>query len=315
VFIDRYRAYNLGLSVNSIAREIYAAMNGTTAATFRYDGDEYPVVLELRDEDKEKIPDLGRIFIAANTGNLIPVSNFAALEKGMGPVSVRRENQSRMIHITGTLADKGRVFEIEQKIRELLDTEYILPDGRYLSYQGQSGEISETIGTFITIIILAILLVFGVMAGVYESFKDPFINLFTIPLMLIGVVAIYSITGQTISMFTLVGVVMLVGIVTNNGIILVDYTNLLVGRGIPVRQACIEGGASRLRPVLMTALTTIIGLIPLAFFPGNSSAFIQPIGLTVIGGLISSTFITLFFIPVLYSLINERRKKEIKEME
>jgi HAE1 family hydrophobic/amphiphilic exporter-1 len=102
----------------------------------------------------------------------------------------------------------------------------------------------------------------------------------------------------------MIGLVMLVGIVTNNGIILVDYTNLLVGRGTPVRQACIEAGESRLRPVLMTALTTILGLIPLAFFPGKSAAFIQPIGLTVIGGLVSSTFITLFFIPVLYSLFN-----------
>jgi HAE1 family hydrophobic/amphiphilic exporter-1 len=148
------------------------------------------------------------------------------------------------------------------------------------------------------------------MAGLYESFKTPIINIFTIPLILIGVVAIYHITGQAISMFTMIGVVMLVGIVTNNGIILVDYTNMLVGRGTPVRQACIDAGESRLRPVLMTALTTILGLVPLAFFPGNSAAFIQPIGLTVIGGLISSTFITLFFIPVLYSLINEKRKKQ-----
>jgi HAE1 family hydrophobic/amphiphilic exporter-1 len=312
IFIDRYRAYNLGLSVNSIAREISAAMNGVTATTFRYEGDEYSVVLELQKEDKEKVPDLNRIFVASNAGTLVPVSNFAQLDKGLGPVSVKRENQSRMIHITGTLddRDKGRVFEIEQRIKELLETQHILPDGLFLTYEGQSGEITDTIKTFLSIIILAVLLVFGIMAGLYESFKDPFINLFTIPLMLIGVVAIYSITGQTISMFTLVGIVMLVGIVTNNGIILVDYTNLLVNRGVPVRQACIEAGGARLRPVLMTALTTIIGLIPLAFFPGKSAGFIQPIGLTVIGGLFSSTFITLLFIPVLYSLINERRSRK-----
>jgi HAE1 family hydrophobic/amphiphilic exporter-1 len=111
-------------------------------------------------------------------------------------------------------------------------------------------------------------------------------------------------------MFTMIGLVMLVGIVINTGIILVDYTNLLVGRGTPIRQACIEAGEARLRPVLMTTLTTVLGLVPLAFFPGNSSAFIQPIGLTVIGGLISSTFITLIFIPVLYSLLNEKRTKQ-----
>jgi HAE1 family hydrophobic/amphiphilic exporter-1 len=315
VIIDRGRAYNLGLSVGTIAREIAAAMNGVTATVFRSEGSEYSVVLELREEDREKLPDLGRIFVASNTGNLIPLSNFATLEKGMGPVIVKRQNQSRIIHITGTLAAKGTSGEIEQKIKGILDTEYILPEGLSLSYEGQTGQINETVRTFLVIIILAVILVFGTMAGVYESFKDPFINLFTIPLVLIGVVAIYYITGQTISMFTMIGLVMLVGIVTNNGIILVDYTNLLVGRGIPIRQACIEAGESRLRPVLMTALTTILGLIPLAFFPGKSSAFIQPIGLTVIGGLLSSTFITLFFIPVLYSLLNERRGKRKQPQE
>jgi HAE1 family hydrophobic/amphiphilic exporter-1 len=130
--------------------------------------------------------------------------------------------------------------------------------------------------------------------------------------MAIGVVLIYLFTGQPLSMFTLVGVVMLTGIVVNNGIILVDYTNILSGRGVPVRQAVLDAGFSRLRPVLMTTLTTILGLIPMAFFPGESSTMIQPIGLTVIGGLTSSTLITLFFIPVMYSLINEPRgKKEL----
>ncbi|MCL1837246.1 MAG: efflux RND transporter permease subunit [Treponema sp.] len=314
VIIDRNRAYNMGLSVGAVAREIAAAMNGVTATTFRHEGNEYSVVLELREEDREKLPDLGRIFIASNTGNLVPLSNFATLEKGLGPVNVKRQNQSRIIHITGTLAAPGTATEVENKIKEIMDTEYILPEGLFLGYEGQSKKLGEAINTFIVVIILAVLLVFGVMAGIYESFKDPFINLFTIPLMLIGVVAIYFITGQTMSMFTMIGLVMLIGIVVNNGIILVDYTNLLVGRGVPVGQACIEAGESRLRPVLMTTLTTILGLVPLAFFPGKSAAFIQPIGLTVIGGLISSTFITLFFIPALYSLFNERLGKQKKEL-
>ena len=316
VIIDRGRAYNLGLSINAIANEVSAAMNGVNATTFRWEGNEYYVVLELRDEDKAKLPDLGRIFVASNTGNLIPVSNFAKLEKGLGPVSVGRENQTRVIHITGTLAKTNiSASTVEQKIKDTLAAELILPDGCSISYEGQAGQVSDTMRTFMIIVVLAIILVFGTLAGIYESFKDPFINMFTIPLVFIGVVAIYLVTGQTISMFTMIGLVMLVGIVTNNSIILIDYTNLLVGRGMPVRQACIEGGAARLRPVLMTALSTILGLIPLAFFPGRSSAFIQPIGLTVIGGLFSSTFITLFFIPVLYSLFNERRHKKEEQKQ
>jgi HAE1 family hydrophobic/amphiphilic exporter-1 len=307
--IDRRRAYNLGLSVSGIANEISAAMNGVTPTTFRYSGSEYSVTLELRKDDREKLPDLQRIFVSSSAGTLIPLANFASLEKGTGPVSISRENQSRTIHITGTLNEGFRADEVENRIREILNSNFILPENMSLSYEGQWGEITKTIGTFVLIITLAILLVFGVMAGQYESFKDPLINLCTIPLMLIGVVGIYLVSGQAISTFTLVGLVMLAGIVVNNGIILVDYTNLLVGRGIPVREACIDGGASRLRPVLMTTLTTILGLIPMAFFPGKSAMMIQPIGLTVIGGLTSSTFITLFFIPVMYSLINERRGK------
>jgi HAE1 family hydrophobic/amphiphilic exporter-1 len=309
VIIDRRRAYNLGLSVSGIANEISAAMNGVTPTTFRYNGTEYSITLELRKEDREKLPDLQRIFVSSSTGALIPLSNFASLEKGSGPVSISRENQSRTIHITGTLIEGFRADEAENKIKEILDTGFILPENVNLAYKGQWGEITKTIGTFVLIITLAVLLVFGVMAGQYESFKDPLINLCTIPLMLIGVVGIYLVLGQSISTFTMVGLVMLAGIVVNNGIVLVDYTNLLVGRGIPVRQACIDGGTSRLRPILMTTLTTILGMIPMAFFPGKSAMMIQPIGLTVIGGLTSSTFITLFFIPVMYSFINEHRGK------
>jgi len=316
VVIDRNRAYNLGLSVSAIAREIAAAMNGVTATTFRSEGNEYSVILELREEDREKLPDLGRIFVASNTGNLIPISNFATLEKSLGPVNIRRYDQARTISISGTLTQNSAgVREVEQQIKEILETEYIFPDGVSISYKGQAGQINETLIAFLLIIILAIILVFGTMAGLYESFKSPLINMFTIPLMLIGVVGIYLITGQAMSMFTMIGLVMLTGIVVNNGIILVDYTNMLVNRGTPIRQACFDAGESRFRPVLMTALTTILGLVPMAFFPGNSAGFIQPIGLTVIGGLLSSTFITLFFIPVLYSLLNEKRGKNKKEQK
>jgi HAE1 family hydrophobic/amphiphilic exporter-1 len=291
-------------------------MNGVTATTFRQSGSEYSVTLELREEDRVKLPDLERIFAASRTGSLVPLSNFARLEKGLGPVSINRENQSRIIHITGNVVEGRRINEVEQKIRETVNSGFILPDGMALTYEGQWQEIVENNKTFLLIITLAVLLVFGVMAGQYESFKDPLINLCTIPLMLIGVVGIYLVTGQDISMFSLVGIVMLAGIVVNNGIILVDYTNLLVGRGIPADRACIEAGESRLRPVLMTTLTTILGLIPMAFFPGKSATMIQPIGLTVAGGLASSTLITLFFIPVMYSLVNERRRaKEGKRIQ
>jgi HAE1 family hydrophobic/amphiphilic exporter-1 len=314
VVIDRRRAYNMGLSINSIAGEISAAMNGATATTFRYAGNEYNVVIQLAEEDRAKLPDLERLFAASSTGTLYSLSNFASLEKGYGPVSISRENQSRIIHVTANLVSETlRADEAQNKVREALNARFIAPEGVSLSYEGQWEEITDTAKTYALIFTLAVLLVFGVMAGQYESFKDPLINLCTIPLMAIGVVLIYLITGQPLSMFTLVGVIMLAGIVVNNGIVLVDYTNILVGRGVPVRQAVLDAGFSRLRPVLMTTLTTILGLIPMAFFPGESSTMIQPIGLTVIGGLGSSTLITLFFIPVMYSIINERRGEKVSQ--
>ncbi|GHV91298.1 multidrug ABC transporter [Spirochaetia bacterium] len=303
VVIDRPRAYNFGLSVAAVAAEIAASMNGVTATTFRYDGDEYKVILMLQEEDRVKIPDMDRIFVRSQKGALIPVSNFARLEKGTGPVSISRVDQFRIITITGMVQEGYKVDETRNKIQALLD------QGEYTyKFSGDFEVMQDTFKTFILILTLALLLVFGVMAAQYESFKDPIINFCTIPLILIGVAAIHLITGQTVSMFTMMGFVMLAGIVVNNGIILVDYTNILVRRGVPVMEACLEAGETRLRPVLMTALTTILGIVPMAFFPTTSASMTQPIGLAICGGLMSATFITLFFIPVLYSLINAKGK-------
>jgi len=163
------------------------------------------------------------------------------------------------------------------------------------------------------IIIMALILVFAVMAIQFESFRDPFIILFTIPLMAIGVVGFYVISGQALSMFSMVGIVMLVGIVVNNGIVLVDYTNLLMKRGLSVKDACVEAAGNRLRPILMTTLTTILALIPMAFFPGESAEMWQPFGQTVVGGLTVSTLFTLFFVPVIYAIFNRKGLKSMRK--
>ncbi|MDR2551763.1 MAG: efflux RND transporter permease subunit, partial [Treponema sp.] len=153
---------------------------------------------------------------------------------------------------------------------------------------------------------------FGVMASQFESFVDPLIILFSIPLLAVGVIWIYKIGNQPLSLFSVVGVVALVGVVVNNGIVLVDYTNTLRARGMKVREACVEAGRNRLRPILMTTLTTILGMIPIGFFPGPGAETIQPIGKTFVGGLTVSSLMTLFLTPVLYSVFNSRhdRKKE-----
>jgi HAE1 family hydrophobic/amphiphilic exporter-1 len=312
VIIDRARAYSFGVNVQSVARELYASVAGTTATTYREAGSDYAVVLSLREEDRMKVPDLERIYVKGTAGR-VALANFARLEKGVGPVSIARENQSRIIHVTATISTQKRPGDVELDIQAAVAESMVIPEGMTLGYEGAWRDIVETGTVFIMILTMALFLVFGVMAGQYESWKDPLINMFTIPLLVIGVVAVYAISGEALTMFTAIGVVMLVGIVVNNSIVLVDYTNLLVKRGMPVREACVAGGAARMRPILMTTLTTILGLAPMAFSTGENSQMIKPIGLTVLGGLSSAMLITLFFIPVIYSFFNEKRPRPVKE--
>ncbi|MCR5289039.1 MAG: efflux RND transporter permease subunit [Treponema sp.] len=306
--IDRDRASLFGLTVSQIANEINYCINGKTASTYHANGDDYSIVLVLQDSDRQDIPDLEKIFVTGTSGRY-SVANFATVVRGTGPVSIAREDQTRIIHLTASIKGNANAGTVEQEIKQLIDQSIVVPDSITISYEGSWKDTAQTAKVFLLIIILAIILVFGVMAGTYESFKDPFINFFTLPFLIVGVVLIHLITGQSFSMVSMIGIVMLVGIVVNNGIILVDQTNLLVKRGIPVLQACEQAGASRLRPVLMTTLTTILGMIPMAFFAGESASMTQPIGLCVVGGLTSSTLVTLFIIPVIYSLLNKNADK------
>jgi len=160
-------------------------------------------------------------------------------------------------------------------------------------------------GRFVLICVVAVFLVFGVMASLFESFRDPFIIILTIPLSLIGIVAIYLITNTIFNVLTAVGLLVLLGVIVNNGIVLVDYTNLLRKRGYSLNDACIEAAGNRLRPILMTTLTTVLGLLPMAFFPGEGTELVAPIGKTVLGGLSFGTLMTLFLMPVIYAVINK----------
>ena len=310
VAIDRQKAYAFGISVSTIATEIRDAVKGYAYTSYQKGGDQLDVKVRLREEDRQKIVDLNKIFVLGSSEQKVPLSNFAELKKGVGPVELHRTTQQRSVELTGSLAPGHQANLVEAKIKSLIKAKLSIPSDVYVNFQGSWSEVMDMAGVFGVIIILALLLVFCVMAGQYESFKDPLINMFTIPLMVVGVLAAYVLKGQNISMFTLVGVVMLIGIVVNNGILLVDYTNLLRGRGMGLMEACIQGGASRFRPVVMTAGATILGAVPMAFFESGSSSMTQPIGLAVIGGLTSATFITLLLIPVVYYLINKRQAKK-----
>jgi HAE1 family hydrophobic/amphiphilic exporter-1 len=157
---------------------------------------------------------------------------------------------------------------------------------------------------------MAVVLVFAVMASQFESFKDPFIVIFCIPLSFIGIIMLHLITGEVLNIMTAVGLLILVGVIVNNGIVLVDYTNLLRKRGMELGKACVEAARNRLRPILMTTLTTVLGLIPMAFFPGEGSEMTMPIGKTVLGGLSFGTLMTLFLMPALYYIFNKKNEQK-----
>lgn len=314
VVIDRDRAYAFGVDVSTVATEIYYAINGATSTTFRSAGDDYDVVVMYRPDDRKSVADLDSIYVRGTNG-MVSVSNFASLRRGLGPVTIRRENQTRIVHVTAEIVSDESANLVEDKIREGIAGSFIIPDNVTVSYEGSWQEISTQMKVYISIIVMAILLVFGVMAATYESFKAPLINLATIPFMIIGVAVLYKIMNQPISIMAMVGLIMLVGIVVNNGIILVDYTNLLRDRGIPMLEACLEAGTSRLRPVLMTTLTTILGMLPMCFSSDGQAAMIQPIGIAVVGGLTSSTFVTLILIPVLYSVVMRKKAKPVQSVK
>lgn len=315
VVIDRERAYALGLNIATIGQEVRANIDGISASRYRTGGSEYDIVLMLDEADRTQVPDLDRIFVANAAGTRIPLSSFASYERTTGPVTINRESQARQIRVQADLAPGFQVAQVEPEIRQLVAQQVPLDDGVVVLFEGEFADLQRYGRVFISIIIVAIMLVFGVMAAQFESFVDPFIIFFTIPLTLIGVILIHFAMGVNLSLFTAVGFVMLVGIVVNNGIVLVDYTNLLRKRGLPLTEACVEAGGNRLRPILMTNLTTILGLVPVSFLEGEGTELIQPIGLTVIGGLSASALLTLFFVPVIYAVFNRITEKRAARRE
>ena len=307
VVIDRERAYDMGLSMYTVASEVNAAMNGKTATTFRVGGDELDVNVILKDEDRSSVPDLSKIFVVNSSGTRVAVSNVASIEKSSSPVAINREDESRTVHVLGGLSEGYASTQAQEDIQEMISNEMVVPDGVTYSMGGDFEDIAKLGGQLIIIAIIAILLVFGIMAAQFESLKDPFIIFFTIPLMMIGVVWFYIFSGQTFSIMSAVGLVVLVGLVVNSGIVLVDYTNLLLKRGYKLKDACVEAAGNRLQPILMTTATTILGMFPLAFFGGAGTEQVQPIAQTIIGGLLVSSMMTLFVTPTLFALMNRRK--------
>ncbi len=308
--VDQRLAQDLGVDMNSLTSTLQAAISGVTATeitTFSADTT-YSVVVQLDETDLATIDALGSLLVPARNGT-VRLDSFVEFSTGSAPRTITRENKVRVNHVTASLIDGYAASDVQPLVDAALEQYLVLPDNVTIEQSGEMSQFNNYSGSLVMIIVLALFMVYAVMAAQFESLIDPLIIFATIPLLLIGVVWIHLLSGQDFSLFSIVGIVALIGVVVNNGIVLVDCINRLVKEKVPVKQACLQAARSRLRPILMTTLTTVLGMIPLAFFPGEGSEMMQPIALTFVGGLVTGAFLTLLLSPVLYSILNGHKEK------
>jgi hydrophobic/amphiphilic exporter-1 (mainly G- bacteria), HAE1 family len=301
--VDRPKAALLGLSVTAVANSIRTSVGGTQAAFFREAGNEYPIVVRLREEDRERVEDLNDLLIGSPQGKVLQAKNLLTLRNQAGPTEIERKNQERIIRVTAepetTLSDALKA--VNTRLSEVR-----VPPDFSIGFGAEAEEQARAFAQLQLMLILAIILVYAVMASQYESLRDPFIIMFSVPLAAIGVVLALKLTGTSFSLQAYIGVIMLAGIVVSNAILLVDYTNVLRRRdGIPLREAVETAGRVRLRPILMTSLATMLGLVPMALGIGEGAELQAPLARVVIGGLLASTMITLVVVPTVYTLFEE----------
>jgi HAE1 family hydrophobic/amphiphilic exporter-1 len=279
---------------------------GTAATYFREGGDEFRILVRLREADRRSADQLGSLPIITPKGDRITLADVSSISRREGPLVIRRLNQERIVTVNAGYAgaDLGTVV---QGVRQRLET-ITRPEGFTVGLGGEVAEQRKTFGELLVGLLLALALVYMVMASLFESLLHPLVMLLSIPFAVIGVVLALLLTDTTLNVNSFLGMIVLVGIVVNNAIVLVDYINLLRRRdGQELIEAVVEAGRRRLRPILMTTFTTVLALMPVAIGIGEGSELQAPLGRVVVGGLLTSTLITLFFVPTLYVALERLR--------
>ena len=313
--IDQQRAQDLGVTMSNLTQTVQAALSGVTATQIStFDNDTtYDLVVRIDEDQIQSVEDLESLMIPTSTGGTVRLDAVANLVEGTAPLSIMREDKERINHVSASILEGYAANEVQAAVDRALKEHLVLPEGVTLEQTGEMSMFAEYLPTMIMIVILALFLVYAVMAAQFESLIDPLIIFATIPLLMIGVIWIHVAMGQQFSLFSIVGIVALIGTVVNNGIVLVDCINRLVDQKVPVKQACLQAAYGRLRPILMTTLTTILGMIPMAFFPGEGAEMMQPLAVTFTGGIITGAFLTLLLSPTLYLIFNKRREKKFND--
>ncbi|MBP6964916.1 MAG: efflux RND transporter permease subunit [Armatimonadetes bacterium] len=301
--IDRIRAAEMGFSVGQIASALRTSIEGSTDTKYRENGKEYDIRVRLSEFDRYNVSDVGRVVIGAVNGMPVFLQDVAKIAPDTGPTKIERKNRQRKVSVTASLLPGYPLGNVQNALKKGLEG---VPLGNtQLFYGGQSEMMAESFGYMFGALILAILLVYMLMAALFESLFNPFIIMFSLPMALIGAILALVMTGETLSIVSMIGFIMLMGLVTKNAILLVDYTNTLRARGLDRTEAVLQAGPTRLRPILMTTLAMIGGMLPTALKLGRGSETRAPMAIAVIGGLIVSTLLTLIIIPTLYTVFDD----------
>lgn len=314
--VDRKKASSLGLSMSTITNTIRAYLQGVTATKYREKGETYDMYVRLEEFDRTRIEDIENLSLlpatAGSQATAVPIrlSTVASISETKVPEEIERINRERLVRVECNAFGRstGKIVEDLQKALK----DITVPSDIILNVGGEAEEQAKAFRDLFLLLILGAMLVYMVMAAQFESLLDPFIVMFSVPFVFSGVILAFAVTGITLSVISFLGLVMLTGIVVNNAIVLISYINILRQRGLSMLEAVTTGGKERLRPVLATTITTLVGLLPLALSRGEGSESWQPLGITMIGGLSVSTLVTMIFVPTLYSIFESRLRKNSK---
>ncbi len=299
--IDRYRAADRGVSTAQVARALRTSLEGDTTAKYREGSNQYDIRVRLRKMDRSSVADVSSLLVAYN-GGPVYLGDVAEVRPASGPTKIDRKNRQRLVTVGADLQEGYSLGNVVQAIQREIEG---VPKGNVAVYYGGESEIMrEGFDSTITALMLSVVLIYILQAALFEGYLSPFVIMFGLPLALVGALLATVIGGKTLSIITMIGIVMLMGLVGKNSILLVDYTNTLRERGMSVREALLEAGPTRLRPVIMTSLSLIFGLLPVALATAHGGEVRSPMAVAVIGGMALSTLLALVMIPVLYTLFD-----------
>jgi len=294
----------MGFTMAEIGNGVRYANLGQVVTRYREAGEEYDVRIRLDAEDRSTMGQVTAIPVISRSGVVTQIANLGEIKHERGPISISRENRVRCVKVTAKTESRDIKGEMAKVQAALKETEASLPNGYFIEYGGSFEDMQDTFKDLMLALAIAVVLIYMVMAAQFESFTQPLIVMMTVPLGFIGVAFGLWFMGHPLSIVAFIGIIILVGIVVNNGIVLITFVNQLREEGHSMRDALIKAGGIRLRPILITSLTTIVGMIPMAFATGQGSEMQSPMGTTVAFGLAAATLLTLFVVPVFYSIVD-----------